>query len=83
VGRARASVASTWPIGSAGVLTGAAVRAATAWMPARASRGALACSTVPQAWHSPHRPVHLGACQPHSLQRYPAAPVDDFAMPAP
>jgi hypothetical protein len=48
-------------------------------MPARTSRGTAASATVPQAWHSPHRPTHLGACQPHSLQRNAAV---DFAMPA-
>src|ERR1700733_3835714 len=47
-------------------------------MPARPSRGTAASATVPQAWHSPHRPTHLGACQPHSLQRNAAV---DFAMP--
>jgi hypothetical protein len=31
--------------------------------------GAPTCSTVPQAWHSPHRPTHLPAVQPHSVQR--------------
>jgi hypothetical protein len=25
--------------------------------------------TVPQAWHSPHRPLHLADCQPHSVHR--------------
>jgi hypothetical protein len=70
-------------MGTAGVLTGAAVRGVTARMPVRAGRGILASSTVPQAWHSPHRPVHLSACQPHSVHRYPAAPADDFAMLAP
>src|SRR3984957_20958037 len=48
-------------------------------MPARTSRGTAASATVPQAWHSPHRPTHLGACQPHSLHRNAAV---DFAMPA-
>ena len=32
---------------------------------------ALASTTVPHAWHSPHRPTHLTAVQPHSVQRYP------------
>ncbi len=49
-------------------------------MPARTSRGTAASATVPQAWHSPHRPTHFGACQPHSLHRNAAV---DFAMPAP
>ena len=47
-------------------------------MPARTSRGTAASATVPQAWHSPHRPTHFGACQPHSLHRNAAV---DFAMP--
>ena len=25
--------------------------------------------TLPQAWHSPHRPTHFTACHPHSEQR--------------
>ena len=29
-----------------------------------------ASATVPQAWHSPHRPTHFALVQPHSLQRY-------------
>jgi hypothetical protein len=35
---------------------------------------------VPHAWHSPHRPTHFGACQPHSVHRKAAV---DFAMAAP
>src|SRR5690606_12451321 len=27
-------------------------------------------STVPHAWHSPHRPTHLTVVQPHSAHRY-------------
>jgi hypothetical protein len=49
-------------------------------MPARTRRGTVASSTVPQAWHSPHRPTHFGACQPHSVHRNAAV---DFAMAAP
>ncbi|GAA1757833.1 hypothetical protein GCM10009810_16620 [Nostocoides vanveenii] len=52
---------STSPIGSAGrpgVVT-ARVRAP----------GAPTSATVPHAWHSPHRPTHLGPLQPHSLHR--------------
>src|ERR1700685_3277505 len=49
-------------------------------MPAPTRRRQAASATVPQAWHSPHRPTHLGACQPHSLQRNAAV---DFAMTAP
>jgi len=90
VGRAVASVASTWPIGTAAVLTKPVVdgraparpapRWETARIPARASRGIPASWTVPQAWHSPHRPLHLADCQPHSVQRKPDAPDDDLAM---
>ena len=32
-------------------------------------RAAPASPTVPQAWHSPQRPTHLAAVQPHSVQR--------------
>ena len=80
VGRAVASVASTMPIGIAGVLAGAALRWETARIPALASRGTPASWTVPQAWHSPHRPLHLADCQPHSVQRKPDVPADDLAM---
>ena len=31
--------------------------------------GAETSSTVPHAWHSPHRPTHLPTVQPHSAQR--------------
>ena len=84
VGRAVASVASTRWMGTAAVLPGplpvnpgpakpgpaslVLIRAA-ARVPARASRGSTASWTVPQAWHSPHRPAHLADCQPHSVQR--------------
>ena len=61
VGTARAASTSTWPIGRAGVLTGPAAVVRTA--------GADVSSTVPQAWHSPHRPTHLVVAQPHSAQR--------------
>src|SRR4029077_18454619 len=47
---------------------------------ARASRGRATSCTVPQAWHSPHRPAHLADCQPHSVQRKPYVPPDDLAM---
>ncbi len=58
--RARESSTETWPIGTAGVLTGpAAVRPWTA----------AASATLPQAWHSPQRPTHLPVSQPHSEQR--------------
>jgi len=32
--------------------------------------GALPSVTLPQAWHSPHRPTHFAVSQPHSPQRY-------------
>ena len=76
VGRALAAFASTAPIGTAGVLTGPGPTART---PARTSREAPASSIVPQAWHSPQRPIHFGACQPHSVQRK-ALPAGDLAM---
>ena len=47
-------------MGTAGALTGLAeVR----------SVGAAASATEPHAWHSPQRPTHLAASQPHSVQR--------------
>ena len=51
-----AAVASTCPIGNAGALTGPAM---TRRSPAGAGFAAPASSTVPHAWHSPHRPAHL------------------------
>ena len=58
--RARESSTATSAIGTAGVVTGpAAVR----------PTGAPASATLPHAWHSPHRPTHLAASQPHSEQR--------------
>lgn len=54
--RARASSRGTWPIGTAGEVTGAT--GVSPWGP-RSVR-------LPQAWHSPHRPTHLAASQPHS-----------------
>jgi hypothetical protein len=74
-----AVVASTWPIGTAGALTGPA---RTRRNLAGAGAAAPASSTVPHAWHSPHRPAHLVVCQPHSVHRnaLAAAPADDFVM---
>ena len=77
VGRAAASVASTLPIGSTTALAWAPpavseprwTAARTDSREARASRGGPASATVPQAWHSPHRPAHLADCHPHSVQR--------------
>src|SRR6201991_1805864 len=62
--RAAAISALTWPIGSAGAVV---APACTTLNPARAPSS----STVPPAWHSPHRPTHLVVRQPHSAQRYP------------
>ncbi len=61
VGTARAVATSTSPMRTAGVTTEAlaVVRARTA----------PTSSTVPQAWHSPQRPTHLGEVQPQSVQR--------------
>ena len=56
-----ASSAGTDPIGTAGVVTGAAV--------VRPEGAAPTSATDPQAWHSPHRPTHLAVAQPHSEQR--------------
>ncbi len=61
VGTARAEAMSTSPIRMAGVrLTDVAVVRA---------RAAPTSSTVPQAWHSPQRPTHLGEVHPQSVQR--------------
>ena len=54
------SSTETWPIGTAGLVTGAAA--------ARVA-GAAASATEPHAWHSPQRPTHLAVSHPHSLQR--------------
>ena len=61
VGTARADSTSTSPIGRAALLTGPALVVRTA--------GAVVSATVPQAWHSPHRPTHLAVSQPHSAHR--------------
>ena len=73
VGIARAASSGTRLIGSAGS-TGAAeltLRAAVALAP---------WATLPQAWHSPHRPTQREVVQPHSEQRYGF--VDALAMAA-
>src|SRR3954469_7813765 len=62
VARACASSTSTSAIGVAAALTGPAVVVRTGTSPTS--------STVPQAWHSPHRPTHLEVTQPHPPQRY-------------
>jgi hypothetical protein len=59
--RARESSIGTWPIGTAGEVTG------PAWV---RPFGAPASATLPQVWHSPHRPTHLAVSQPHSEQRW-------------
>jgi hypothetical protein len=61
------------------VLSGLARPARPARIVARASTGTLASVTVPQAWHSPHRPAHLVLRQPHSEHSYSAA-AGDFPM---
>lgn len=43
-----------------GIVPGAVVRTAA---------GAPTSARVPQAWHSPHRPTHFTAVQPHSVHR--------------
>ena len=64
------SFTETWPIGTAGVVTGLAV--VRPWGTAAAS------ATDPHAWHSPHRPTHFAVSHPHSEQRYAGRAV--FAM---
>ena len=65
VGRARALSTSISVIGRAGLRVGGVT----------AVRGPVAATasstTVPQAWHSPHRPTHFAAVQPHSAQAKP------------
>ena len=58
-----ASEESTRAIGCAGVVTAAAA------LVRPCSCSAPISWTVPQAWHSPHRPTHLAVVQPHSVQR--------------
>ena len=55
------SFTDTWPIGTAGVVTGVAV--------VRPGGTTAASATEPQAWHSPQRPTHFAVSQPHSEQR--------------
>jgi hypothetical protein len=50
------------PIGIAGEDTGPAV--------IRAAFGAPTSATVPQAWHSPHRPIQRAEVHPHSEHAY-------------
>src|SRR5688500_2265933 len=60
---AAATSALTWPIGIAGAVV------APAWTPCAPPR-AHSSSTVPRAWHSPHRPTHLVVRHPHPAKRY-------------
>src|SRR6476660_8903926 len=64
VGRDSASLAETLAIGIAGDVTGPSV--------IRAAFGAPISATVPQAWHSPHRPIQRAEVQPHSEHAYAA-----------
>jgi hypothetical protein len=60
-------------IGIAGEDTGPAV--------IRAAFGAPTSATVPQAWHSPQRPIQRGVVHPHSEHAYAAfACAAAFAM---
>ena len=59
--RARAVSTSIWSIGSAVDLVGAVATVFGAPPPAPVSS-----STEPHVWHSPQRPTHLVADQPHS-----------------
>ncbi len=63
--RARAASMSTSAIGRAGA------DGAPAAILASAARGTPTSSSVPQAWHSWHRPYHFADSLPHSAQRYP------------
>ena len=80
VGRAWVSSASTSWMRRAGSVTGPASVVRPGAPPGSA--------TVPHAWHSPHRPTHLGVCHPHSEHRSvtprlpPAVRPAAFAMPA-
>jgi hypothetical protein len=70
--RDRESSTGTCPIGTAGALTGPAV--------VRPDGCAAASATLPQAWHSAHRPTHLAVSQPHSAQRYAVRIARDLLM---
>src|SRR5882757_3543927 len=63
VGRARAASTSTSPIGRAGALGAPAATRVIAGL-----TGAPRSSNEPHAWHSGHRPSHLGVSYPQ-LQR--------------
>jgi hypothetical protein len=74
VGLDSASIAETFAIGMAGDDTGPAV--------IRAALGAPTSATVPQAWHSPQRPIQRTVVQPHSLQANGDLPAFDLVCPA-
>ena len=61
LGLTAASTALGGLVGTAGALAAVARVAGPAV--------AFASTTVPHAWHSPQRPTHLTAVQPHSVQR--------------
>ena len=61
--RAVAAATSTSPIGRAADVTGPALTWRNLGPPPPTA------STLPHAWHSPQRPTHLTAVQPHSEQR--------------
>ena len=68
VGRAPAVLTSTSVIGTAAADpggTGCPARPAER-RPGRAIAGTRISVTVPQPWHSPHRPAHFVLRQPHS-----------------
>src|SRR5207237_7856489 len=62
VALARALSGSTSRMGLAGAVTAPASAGASRWTPS--------CSTLPHAWHSPHRPTHFSDSHPHSPHRY-------------
>jgi len=59
--RAWESSTRTLLIGTAGAVTGPVAVRPVGW--------AAASATLPHVWHSPHRPTHLAASQPHSEHR--------------
>jgi hypothetical protein len=80
VGLAVAAVASTREIGTAadpGKAAGSPRSNACPVLPVAAR--CLLCATVPQVWHSPHRPAHLLLRQPHSEHWY-SVPAEILGM---
>ena len=55
---------SIWSMGRAGERAGLVATVRGAPPP-----GPVSSTTEPHAWHSPQRPTHLLAVQPHSVQR--------------